>query len=96
MKAKIITDTIYIYTYLRDGYNLKDKLKEFNQEHDENMIGKICVGGNGFARFSLELNGIELLKQFCTDNNVELIEAPILSVDIIRPAQYRNLLSYYK
>lgn len=25
MKAKIITDTIYIYTYLRDGYNLKDK-----------------------------------------------------------------------
>ena len=83
MKAKIITDTIYIYTYLRDGYNLKDKLKEFNQKHDENMIGKICVGGNSFARF-------------CTDNNVELIEVPMLSVDIIRPAQYRNLLSYYK
>ena len=60
------------------------------------MIGKICVGGNGFARFSLEFNGIELLKQFCTDNNVELIEVPMLSVDIIRPAQYRNLISYYK
>lgn len=52
MKAKIITDTIYIYTYLRDGYNLKDKLKEFNQKHDENMIGKICVGGNGFETVS--------------------------------------------
>lgn len=96
MKAKIVTDSIYIYTYLRDEYNLKDKLKEFNEKHSANMIGKICVGGNGFARFSLEFNGIELLKQFCTDNNVELIEVPMLSVDIIRPAQYRNLISYYK
>lgn len=96
MKAKIVTDSIYIYTYLRDGYNLKDKLKEFNEKHSANMIGKICVGGNGFARFPLELNGTELLKQFCTDNNVELIEVPMLSVDIIRPAQYRNLISYYK
>lgn len=96
MKAKIVTDWVYVCTYLRDGYNLKDKLKEFNEEHSGSMIGKICVGGNGFARFSLELNGIELLKQFCTDNNVELIEAPMLSVDIIKPAQYRNLLSYYK
>ncbi|MDU2198061.1 MAG: hypothetical protein E7E21_06560, partial [Peptostreptococcaceae bacterium] len=72
MKAKIVTDSIYIYTYLRDGYNLKDKLKEFNEKYGGKMIGKICVGGNGFARFSLEFNGIELLKQFCTDNNVEL------------------------
>lgn len=48
------------------------------------------------SRVSLELNGTELLKQFCTDNNVELIEVPMLSVDIIRPAQYRNLISYYK
>lgn len=96
MKAKIVTDSIYIYTYLRDGYNLKDKLKEFNEKHGGKMIGKICVGANGFARLSLELNGIELLKQFCTDNNVELIEVPMLSVDIIRPAQYRNLISYYK
>ena len=94
MKAKIVTDSIYIYTYLRDGYNLKDKLKEFNEKYGGKMIG--CVGGNGFARFSLEFNGIELLKQFCTDNNVELIEVPMLSVDIIRPAQYRNLISYYK
>ena len=44
MKAKIVTDSIYIYTYLRDGYNLKDKLKEFNEKYGGKMIGKICVG----------------------------------------------------
>ncbi len=80
---KIVTDGIDLYTWNRD--NLHDLIRDFNNEHGKKMLlGFPVINANGFASFVLTFDGVGLmfLKQFCAENNIELIQVPPLSVDM--------------
>lgn len=80
---KIVTDNIYFYTWTRD--NLVEKLEKFNKDNEKKLSGKFpATHCSGFMRYKLLNDGLNLLKQFCTDNDVELVTVLPLEVDMER------------
>ncbi len=80
---KIVTDNVCFYTWTRD--NLVQKLEDFNKNNEKKLFGKFpATHCNGFMRYKLLTDGLNLLKQFCTDNDVELVTVLPLEVDMER------------
>lgn len=78
----VVTDGIALWTWNRD--ELKEKIYEFNNEHEKKMLIDNAFSANGFSCFGLGFYGVglELLKQFCKGNNVKLVQVPPVSVDM--------------
>mgnify|MGYP004567259633 CR=1 FL=1 len=80
---KIVTDNIYFYTWTRD--NLVEKLEKFNKDNEKKLFGKFpTTHCNGFMRYKLVADGLNLLTTFCADNDVELVSVLPLEVDMER------------
>lgn len=80
--GKIVSDGIYMFLWVRD--NLSQEIMEFNMKNEGRLIVKGTeVGSNGFIQYGLGFNGVgyKLLEQFCSENDVELVKVPALSVD---------------
>ena len=79
---KIVSDGIYMFLWIRD--NLSQEIMEFDRKNEGRLIVKGTeVGSNGFIQYGLGFNGVgyKLLEQFCSENDVELVKVPALSVD---------------
>lgn len=76
---KIVTDGRYVFVWAQDG--LFWKIDNYNKQNNEKMIEGEKEKFNGFFQSVLKKDGLNLLDKFCSEDDVELVRVPALSVD---------------